>query len=354
MAASNIYHLRISSAEKIGLIGNLSTLLSGGIPILDAVQSLSEDSTKGNMKKILNHLAESLMQGKHIYESLQSFPDAFDQVTINLLRAAEEAGTLETTLKDLRVHIQKEVEFIDKVKLAMVYPALIAMVFMGVLLVILLVVVPRISAVFNRLRVELPLPTKIMVGMSNIITEHTVYLGLGLASVFIGFFLLIRYQRKLVTSILFSLPLVSTLVRQIDVTRFSRSLHLLLASGIPITNALELTQKVVLRQDMSRIITKARTMVMEGKPLSASFRSEKGMIPSTIIRLIEAGEKSGSLDNSMQDIAEYYDYQVSNTLKTLVSVLEPVMLVVVGLLVGGLMLAIIAPIYGLIGNIDIR
>jgi len=163
-----------------------------------------------------------------------------------------------------------------------------------------------------------------------------------------------RRNQSLIRQLVYSLPLVRNVIVDIDVTRFSRSMYLLLSSGIPITAALELTQDVVLKGGMKRIITDSGHMLLTGKTLSEGLRSRKGYLPVIFIKLVEAGEKTGSLDKSMQDIAEYFDYQVAQTLRTLVALLEPMMLIVVGVVVGGMMVAIIAPVYNLIGQVGGR
>lgn len=343
----------LSVSEKISFLSNLCTMLTAGIPILEAVDSVLED-TKGHQRLVLETIKKDLQQGKRLSISLSQFPRAFDKVTVNLIKAAEEAGTLEITLKDLREHMQKETEFADRVKFALIYPVIIVIVFFIVLMGILLFVVPKISSVFLRLRVELPLPTRILMGASNLLLHQTWYIVAGLALLLGLLYFLIHTKRQLVTNFIFSLPIISKLVRDIDLTRFSRSLYLLLSSGIPITTALELTLDVVVKDETRKLISKTREMVMAGKRFSDGFKASKGHYPAILVKLVEAGEKSGSLDKSMSDISTYLDYQVTNTLKTLTAVLEPVMLVVVGVSVGGMMLAIIAPIYGLIGKVGGR
>lgn len=342
--------VKLGNSDKVALIGSLATMLSAGIPILDVVNSLLEDS-KGGQLVILTTLHEDLMQGKHVYVTFSKFPNVFDKVTVSVIKASEEAGTLDVTLRDLKQTVQKEIEFTDKVKSAMVYPVFIIFVFMGVLLMILVVVVPKITQVFSRLRVELPLPTKILIFMSDLLVKNTVFVLGGLALAIFGIMVIYRRQRALVLEVLYGLPVISTLIQEIDITRFSRSLHLLLSSGLPITAALELTSDVVIRKKTADIVRQSREMVFAGKKLSEGFRAAKGYIPSLMIKLMEAGEKTGTLDKSMQDISEYYDYEVTNTLKTLTSLLEPILLVAVGIVVGGMMLAIIAPVYGLIGQV---
>ena len=343
----------LSSSEKMNLFGNLSTMLAAGVPLLEVVNSIMED-TKGSQLKILTTLKNDLMQGKRIHSSFSQFPRVFDKVTINLIKASEEAGTLETVLRDLRDHIQKEMEFTDKIKFALLYPSLILIVFAGMLLTILIVVVPRIATVFSRLKVKLPLPTRILIFISDLLLKHTFFLLGGTALVVVLLIFLYKSNRRLVMEMFYRLPLVSRLVKEIDLTRFTRSMFLLLASGLPITSALELSQDVVMRAQTAKIIAKSRDMVLSGKKLTEGLRAGRGLIPSFMIKLTEAGEKSGSLDKSMADISAHLDYQVSNTLKTLTAVMEPILLVVVGISVGGMMLAIIAPIYGLIGQVSSR
>lgn len=155
----------------------------------------------------------------------------------------------------------------------------------------------------------------------------------------------------MIVNILFSMPLVNQLVRQIDLTRFTRSMFLLLTSGIPIVTALDLSSETVIKNDVREAIRRARDVVFSGRPLSQGFKDGKNVIPSMMTRITEAGEKSGGLDKAMADVSEWLDYEVSKTLASVITVIEPMMLVIVGVLIGGMMLAIIAPIYGLIGTV---
>jgi len=343
-------NLTLKTSEKIELVSNLSTMLTAGIPILDAVNAIMED-TKGTQLKILETLKADMIQGKQIYTSFAKFPRCFDKVTVNLIRAAEEAGTLEITLKDLRDHIQSDAEFSDKIKFALIYPGLIVCLFFVLLLVILIYVIPRITQVFSRLNVPLPLPTKILMFMSDILLKQTFGLLAGVAVVGLILYFLFKTQRRLVMEFVYRLPVVSTLVRQIDLTRFSRSLYLLLSSGLPIATALDLSKDVVLRQQTAQVIITSREMIMAGKKFSDGLRSGNKIIPSLMIKLVEAGEKSGQLEQSMHDISNTLDYQVSNTLKAFTALMEPVMLIIVSISVGGMMMSIISPIYGLISQV---
>jgi type II secretory pathway component PulF len=340
----------ISTSEKVGLVSNLHTMLAAGIPILEVVNSLLEDA-KGNQKKVLIAMRDDLGQGQHLYYTFAKFPRVFDKVTVSIIKASEEAGTLDDALKDMKANILKDREFNDRIRGAMIYPVFIMGVFVVVMIVILIVVVPRISTVFSRMKVELPLPTQIMFYFSNALLEYPFQLAIGATLFVTGLIYLFKRFRIFFIRILISLPVISKLARQIDLTRFSRSLYLLLNAGVPITTALELSQEVVIKKEIYDAIRHSRTMVQGGKKFSQGLKDHKGVLPSIMIKIIEAGEKSGSLSRSMEDITEYLDYEVSSTLKTVTAMIEPLLLVIVGVLIGGMMVSIIAPMYGLISQV---
>lgn len=349
----NTKNISISRNEKITFISNLYTMLSAGIPILETVDSLLEDS-KGNQKKLLQTLRDDLVQGQHVAVTFAKFPKIFDKVSVNIIKASEEAGTLDTSLKDLKATIMKENEFNDKIKSALIYPVFILVVFVAVLLMILVVVVPKISTVFGRLNVPLPLPTQIMIFMSNALITNTIPVIIGTFFVIASIVYLYKKNKRVFVSIIISLPVVSTMAQKVDLTRFTRSLYLLLNAGIPITSALELTELVVAKNDTQKAIKHVKEIIFAGKKLSDGLKDNKTIFPSIMIKIIEAGEKTGTLDKSMQDVSEYLDYEVSNSLKTVTALIEPLLLVFVGVMVGGMMMAIISPIYSLVGQIGGR
>jgi type II secretory pathway component PulF len=348
--AKKLARVTLKGTEKLELIGSFATMLGSGISILEMVKSLGED-TKGGQKLILDEMRDDLTQGKRIYVTFAKFPRVFDHVSVNVIRASEEAGTLDTALRDLRTTLQKDMEFSDKIRSALMYPMFIMVVFVGILGMILTFVIPKISTVFLQLNVPLPMPTKVMIFLSDLIVKQTLWFGLGLGAFAAFIYYLLTYKRKQVLEVFYRLPLISTLVMQIDVTNLARNLSVLLMSGLPITQALELVSEVVVRRRMEKLLLSAKTMVLAGRSLSEGFRSDKGAVPSIVIKLVEAGEEKGTLDRSLQEISEYFDYTVTYTLKTLTAMLEPIMLVLVGGAVGGMMLAIIAPVYGLISQI---
>lgn len=347
----NLEHINISGNEKISLISNLATMLSAGIPIIETVDSLLEDS-KGNMKILLTTLRADLMQGKRIYITFARFPLVFDSVTTNIIRASEEAGTLDVALTDLKANMKKDMEFNDKIRGALIYPIFIGVVFVAVMLVILIVVIPKISTVFTSLGEALPLPTQILIASSNFLLKNTLWAIIATGVICLVIYYFFKTQKRMIIRFFLTMPYISGLGKQIDVSRFTRSLYLLLNAGIPIGNAMQLSERVVNKKEVLEAIQHCRQMVVSGRTLSQGFKDYKNIFPSIIIKITEAGEKSGSLDKSMQDASDYLDYQVSNALRTATALIEPAMLVIVGILIGGMMLAIIAPMYSLISNVS--
>jgi type II secretory pathway component PulF len=346
----NTLHVVLSNSEKINLLGNFATMLSSGIPILDSVKTLLDDA-KGNSRLFLQTLQDDLLAGNRLNTSFAKYPKSFNKVVVNLIRAAEESGTLETTLRDIRDNIQKESEFTDKIKSSMMYPSIIFTVMVGVMLMILIVVIPKISQVFIRLRVTLPLPTKIMIYSSDFLLTKYYFVIFGIVVIVLIIVFLYKEERQLMTSMLVSLPFISPLAKKIDLTRFCRSLFLLLSSGLPISTALEYSQEVVTNNQIRRLIQNGREMLTSGKQFSSGLKTRQNVIPGMMVKLIEVGEKSGTLDKSMKDISEFMDYQVSKDLKTITTLIEPIMLIVVAVAVGTMMISIIGPIYGMISQV---
>jgi len=342
-------NLSLPNSEKLGLISNLSTMVNAGLTISESVDSLLEDSS-GNLKVLLCGIQSDIVQGKPLHGAIAKYPKVFDSVMVAIIKAAEESGTIDVVLKDLKVIVKKDIEFMDKIRSALTYPSVIVVVFFSVMLLLLVYVIPKIADVFTRLQVELPLPTKILIGTSGLILDHTIPTLVVLGSSIALSVVLYNKKRDLFLYAFFSLPYVSSIARQIDLTRFSRSMYLLLTSAIPLYSALELTQAVVVKREIKDAIQKSREYVGSGKRMTDGLRTQKS-VPSLMVKIIEVGERSGSLDKSMEDLSEYFDYQVTNTLAYLMTLLEPVILVFVGVAVGTMMMAIIAPIYNLIGQV---
>ncbi len=343
--------IRLSTKERLGLFTDLSTMMTAGIPILEATESLIYDA-KGNQKKVLVKLRASLYNGEPLSRALRQMPRAFDPVSINLIRSAEAGGTLETTLHDIVVATKKEMEFTDQLRSTMIYPLFVMVVFLGIVILMLSFVIPRVSEVFSSLNVTMPWITKEMIKASNIFTKHwlIIIILLIIAGFLIG--MLIKANKKIIVRLILSLPMLRQLGTNIDLTRFTRSFGLLMRAGVPILEALDLSERVVQKKAIVEVIRQMKRDIAAGKPLATSLRKTKSVIPPIMSRSIKTAETSGTLNQTLENLTEYFDGQVSESLKILSSLIEPVLIIIVGILVGALMISIIAPIYSMISQIN--
>ncbi len=343
--------IRLAGKERLSLFSDLSTMLTAGIPILEAVVSL-EDDAKGNMKKVLAVLHGNLNNGEPLSRGLQRMPHAFDPITVNLIRAAEAGGTLEETLHDIVSTTKKELAFSDQLRNTMIYPLFVMGVFMAIVILMLTFVIPRVAKVFLTMRVEMPFVTRMMISASNIFVQHWILITVGffVFCIFVAGF--IKANSHAIARMLLSLPGLKVLGTNIDLTRFTRSLGLLMHAGVPVIEALTLSQKVVRKKNIIELVDRMKANVENGKPMSTGMRNTKGVVPPIMSRSIETAEQSGTLDKTMGNLTEYFDDQVTGSIKVVSSLIEPILLVMVGLMVGALMITIIAPIYNLISQIN--
>jgi type II secretory pathway component PulF len=350
MSQSNI---KLSQTEKLALINNLSKLLEGGIPLTDAIDALLEDAKK-NQKKVIETLKTDMQEGRTIAEALAKFPKSFDPITIGLIATGEKSGNLEKTFSQLSINLTADMELSGKLKAAIAYPIFVMIVFFSVLLLILVFVIPRIASVFLRLKLHLPLTTKILITTSSLLKENTlIFLTFFFLSIVLIIFVF-KKRSRFIINILAKLPILSGLATQIDLERFTRSLGIMLSTSIPIDEALDLTKNVVYKKNIKQIIEACLSSVQSGKKISETFKQNPKIIPTLMTRMVEVGEKSGSLDQALLSLSTYFQNKIDSTIKTLTIMLEPILLVIIGVLVGGIMVSIIAPIYTLIGSISPR
>lgn len=343
--------MTLQQKDKLTLISNLATMLSAGIPILEAVDGLLEES-KGAMHKVLKVLRDSLYEGHPLSHGMEKIPNVFDPITVNLVRAGEEAGTLEAVLKDLTKSIKKEMAFSDKLKASLTYPLFVLFIFVSVLTFILAFVIPRLAKVFSGFSGELPPATKFLITISNLLLAYYPFILAGIVVVTVLLVWFYKTRRRIVVNAFLNSPGLQKLGREIDLANFTRSMHLLLSAGVPVSEALHFSEAVVTKKEVSKMIGRLEKDVTAGHRLSVGLRASPKVVPPMMVRIIETAEASGALEIAMQDLADFFETQVNRTLKMLSTLLEPVMLVVMGLLVGGMMLAVIAPMYSLITQLN--
>ncbi len=336
--------IRLSRKVQLSLFNDLATMLTAGIPVMETIDSLEPDA-KGPLKRVLGEIRRALNNGETLASALAQFPRTFDDITVNLIQAAEAGGTLEETLRDMVATIKKQVAFSANLRTAMIYPAFVMTIFGGILIMLLTFVIPRLSQVFVTMHVKTPWATQQLINASFFFRQHWLAIIGGVALTIIVLAVFVSRHKRALTRLILSLPALRRLGLTIDLARFTRSFALLLRAGVPLEETLVLAKRTAQKKQIVAVIERMQRSLNAGKPLASGLRDTKGVIPVMMVRSIETAESSATLEPTLQSLAENFDEQVSENLKTISSLLEPLMIVFVGGLVGGLMITVIAPIY---------
>lgn len=338
--------LKLNNKDKLVLFADLATMLGAGIPILEAIESLASDA-KGNLHKVLIELRRSLNNGENLARAMSRFPRAFEPVTVNLIRAAESGGTLEETLQDIVRTTKKQAAFSTSLKTAMIYPAFVMTIFTGIIILLLTFVVPRLGQVFKAMHTKVPWATQQLMNASGFFLAHWPFIVCGIIVTIILIATFVSHYKRTIIRWILSLPGLSHLGITIDLARLTRSLALLLKAGVPLEEALDLTKHTLSKKETVAVVEQMELSMSAGKPLATGLRDTDGVVPVMMARSMETAEMSGTLEQTMQSLAEHFDEQSEEKLKVISSLIEPVMILTAGLLVGSLMICVIAPIYNI-------
>lgn len=328
------------------LTRQLSTLLGAGLPLVDALGALLEQIENERVRRIVSQVREGVNEGKAFHEVLGEHARSFPPIYRNMVRSGEASGTLPLVLVRLADFLESSVAFRQKLQAALVYPVLMAFLGTGILWFLLASVVPRVTSVFADMERALPLPTRLLLAGSDLLRQYGwVILPIGLA-VYVG---LRRYGRTekgryALHGLTLRLPALGRFIRVVSISRFSKTLGTLLSSGVPLLTALDISRAVVGNAVLERAVEKAREEVQEGRSLHEALRSTR-QFPSVVTQMVGVGEESGSLDDLLLKVSEAFEAQVAAAVATLTSLLEPLMILAMGLAVGFVVLAILLPIF---------
>jgi type IV pilus assembly protein PilC len=296
----------------------------------------------------------SVEGGATLSAAMRQYPKVFDALYVNMVEAGETGGILDTILQRLSTYIEKNVKLKRAVKSAMVYPIGVMSIAAAVIILLLWKVVPIFATLFAGLGVDLPLPTKIVIGLSNFIGS---IFGLLIVVAIVGIGIAIKVWygteqgRYVLDSIILKLPILGLLMRKIAVARFTRTLGTLIASGVPILEGLDITARTAGNAVVERSLQKVRRSLEEGKSLTEPLK-ESAVFPGMVTQMISVGEQTGAMDAMLQKIADFYEEEVDAAVKDLLTALEPVMIVFLGLVVGGVVISMYMPLFSLIGKLS--
>lgn len=343
---------RLTALDRIILIRNLAATIKAGLSILEALEILIADATKKIVKKILVETRINVQNGQPLSQTFEQYHKYFPSIFVGLVKAGERSGQLDKTLDELSRHMSKEYNLVKKVKSALAYPVILLAASVGIVVLLLTFVLPRLTRTFNQSQVELPLLTRLLIKISQVLT-YSLWLDLAVVGGLIGFFVYFRRteagKRFFSRAALFT-PLARNLVKKVILVRFTRTLGSLIASALPIVEALELSAKVVGNHLYKKAILGAAEEIRSGIALSEALRKHEQLFPRFLTSLIAVGERTGTLENVLKTFADFYEEEVDGALKDLTTILEPLLLLFMGLVVGVIALAILLPIYQLVGK----
>lgn len=326
----------------------LSTLFEAKVPITQSLRTLAAESESGALRRAVGGILEDVSGGSSLSQAMNRHPDIFSRFYISMVRAGEESGKLEEVFRYLADYLERTYALTSKARNALIYPAFVLVAFVGVIIVMLVVVVPRLTSIFAELGQEVPFYTRLVIGISSFLRDWGIALLIPAAISALVAWRLAKTPRGEYAwdELKIRLPLVGSLLSKIYLTRLADNLATLIVAGIPIIRALEITGDVVVNRVYQRIIADASDSVKAGNTISASFGRYRE-IPPLITQMIRVGEESGRLEFILKNAAAFYQRDVDNLLENFVSLIEPALIIFLGLGVGVLVAAVLVPLYNL-------
>ncbi|MCX6827013.1 MAG: type II secretion system F family protein [candidate division Zixibacteria bacterium] len=342
----------VKKVELSRFTRQFATMIGAGLPMVQCLEIMGTQTENKEFCRIINAVKESVQGGSTLSEGLRRHPKIFDYLYVNMVEAGEMSGALDTILVRLALYREKADALVRKVKGAMVYPCVVAVVAIGVTTGMLTFIVPTFAKMFSGLGAELPKPTMIILALSHFLQANFPFLIIGLIGGIIGFIFWIRTEsgRAIFDATLLKAPIFGNLARKSSVARFTRTLGTLLSSGVSILDALEITAKTAGNVVIANAIKKSVLSIAEGETITAPLK-ETGVFPPMVTQMISVGEKTGGLDEMLQKIADFYDEEVDQAVSSLTSVIEPVIIVIMGMVIGCILIAMYLPMFDIIGKI---
>lgn len=345
--------LGIALAEKMLFTRHLAVMIKAGLPLNQSLKTLSQQSKSEKLKKIIALLEQDIRQGQTFSQALEKHPTVFNNLYVNMVKAGEASGSLSESLNILAEQMKKDHELIGRVRSAMTYPAVIVLAMIGIGVFMLATVVPKLNEVFVELKIELPLSTRIIIGFSNFLQDHFV-IGLLIfvaLAVSMRFALRDKRMKKPLHFLFLNFPILGKLTRKINAARFAGTLGSLIQSGIDIVKALSIVSGTLTNQFFKESLENTSREVQKGTILSKALTPYETIYTPMVIQMIKVGEETGSLTDILKDLAEFYQEDIDNTTKSLSSIIEPIIMIVIGAAVGFFAVSMIQPMYSMMGGV---
>jgi type IV pilus assembly protein PilC len=343
---------RVDSKNLAVFTRQFSVMIDAGLPLVQCLDILGNQEEDKRFSRVILDTRADVEGGASLADAMKKHPKVFDPLYTNMIAAGEAGGILDTILKRLAVYIEKNVKLKQQVKSAMIYPIAVLVIAGVVVAVILWKVIPTFAAMFAGLNAELPLPTRVVIWMSNTLIRFLPFLVVGLFAGAAAFRQYYRTDkgRHVIDRIVLKLPVLGMIMRKIAVARFCRTLATLISSGVPILDGLDITAKTSGNAIVEDGIMKTRKSIERGETVSAPLK-ETGVFPAMVTQMIGVGEATGALDTMLAKIADFYEEEVDTAVAGLLTLMEPLMIAFLGIIVGGIVIAMYMPIFSMISKL---
>ena len=341
---------KVKEKDVILFARQFSTMIDAGLPIIQCLEILHSQQGNKTFKRMIKEIKEQVEGGATLAEALKRFPNHFDDLFVNMIAAGEAGGILDAILRRLAAYMEKAAKLKAQVKGAMTYPIVTLIIAIVVLGIILVFVIPVFEEMFADFGGELPTPTKLVVTASDIVKSKIVYIIVGIVILFFTMrkFYATEKGQDITDDLVLKIPVFGELLRKVAVAKFTRTMGTMLASGVAILEALDIVAKTAGNRTVERAIYDVRSGIAEGRTMADPL-AESGVFPSMVCQMISVGESTGALDAMLEKIADFYDEEVDQAVDNLTSLIEPFMLVFLGITIGGLVVAMYLPIFKMAG-----
>ena len=336
---------RIKTQEVANMTRQLSTLLNAGIPLVEALSALVDQVDNPKLRKILGEVRGKVTEGGKLSDAMRGYPKVFNDLYVNMVNAGENSGALDVVMGRLADFTESQSQLRSKVIGAMIYPIIMSVVGIALMVMLLTFVVPKVTQIFEDVKATLPLPTRILIGLSHLFTHYWYIFLILIPVAFYGFkkWVATPKGREIFDARMLKMPLFGNLTRMIAISRFARTLSTLLSSGVPLLTAMDIVSHIVENVKIRQAILETRTSVQEGASVAEPLK-KSGQFPPIVTHMIAIGEKTGELEKMLERVAVAYDVQVTNTVSTLTTLLEPIMILMMAGIVSFIVMSILLPI----------
>ncbi len=342
---------KVSLKEKLFFTRNLQVMISSGLSLPRSLSILSGQVKNKKFSKAIADINEQVVKGKSFSETLSDHPDVFSDLFQSMVRVGEETGTLEDVLKVMTFQMERESELKSKLMAATLYPAVVILAMIGIGILMLVMVVPRLAETFADLDVELPLTTQLVIGLGSFAAEKWYLIVL----IFIVLFVLLRFASKTKTgkrfldSLFLKIPILSSIIKKVNSAHTTRTLSSLITAGVPIVRSLEIVSDSLGNIFFKKAIKETSEKVRKGEKLSEAIRPYDDIYPDLVFQMVEVGEETGETSVVLSKLAEFFEEEVTRSTKNLASIVEPILILVVGIVVGFFAVSMVQPMYSMLG-----